>query len=112
VDGVMVYPSDDEAWKHFNRVHIRFSMKLRNVCFGLYTYRFNPFGSFVTLYSCWPVILTIYNLPPRMLMRLKFIILFTIILNPNNPSQNIDICLHSLIILVCFLKLCVCDFYN
>lgn len=80
VDRMMVHPSDDEVWKHFNMVHLWYSMKSRNVCIGLYTYRSNLFMLFVTLYFCWPVILTIYNLLLRMLIRLKFIILFTILI--------------------------------
>ena len=37
VDGVMVYPSDGEAWKHFNSVHPHFSAESRNVRLGLCT---------------------------------------------------------------------------
>ena len=51
VDGVMVHPSDGEAWKRFNSVHLDFSAESRNVCLGLCTYGFNPFGSFVAPYS-------------------------------------------------------------
>jgi len=66
VDGVMVHPSDGEAWKHFNSVHPHFSAESRNVRFGLCTDEFNPFGSFAAPYSCWLVILMVYNLPPGM----------------------------------------------
>ena len=34
VDGVMVHPSDGEAWKHFNNVHPDFSAESRNVLLG------------------------------------------------------------------------------
>jgi len=44
VDGVLVHPSDGEAWKHFNSVHPHFSAESRNVHLGLYTDGFNPFG--------------------------------------------------------------------
>jgi hypothetical protein len=64
VDGVMVHPSDDEAWKHFNSVHPHFSAESRNVRLGLCTNGFNPFMSFAAPYVYWPVILTVYNLPP------------------------------------------------
>jgi hypothetical protein len=63
VDGVMVHPFDGEAWKHFNSVHPHFSVESRNVRLGLCINGFNPFGSFAAPYSCWPVILTVYNLP-------------------------------------------------
>ena len=37
VDGVMVHPSDGEAWKRFNSVHPDFSAESRNVRLGLCT---------------------------------------------------------------------------
>jgi hypothetical protein len=64
IDRIIVQLSDGEAWKHFNRVHPQFSRVPRNVYRGLCTDGFQPFGSFVAPYSCWPVILIIYNLKP------------------------------------------------
>jgi hypothetical protein len=93
VDGVMAHPSDGEAWKHFNSVHPHFSAESRNVRLGLCTDGFNPFGSFAAPYSCWLVILTVYNLPSGMCMRLEFIFLSTVIPDPSSPGQNIDVCL-------------------
>jgi len=46
MDGVMVHPSNDEAWKHFNNVYPHFSTEPRNMRLGLCIDRFNPFGSF------------------------------------------------------------------
>jgi len=64
---------------------------------GLYTDGFNPFGSFTAPYSCWPVILMIYNLPLGMCMRLKFMFLSMVILGMRSPWWNIDVCLRPLI---------------
>jgi hypothetical protein len=97
VDGVMVHPFDGEAWKYFNSMHPHFSAKSRNVRLGLCTDGFNPFGSFAAPYSCWPVILMVYNLPPGMCMRPEFIFLSMVIPGPSSPGRNIDVCLHSLI---------------
>jgi hypothetical protein len=97
VDGVMVHPSDDEAWKHFNSVHPHFSAESRNVRLGLCTNRFNPFRSFGAPYSYWPVILTVYNLPLGMCMRPEFMFLFMVIPGPSSLVGNIDVCLRSLI---------------
>jgi hypothetical protein len=58
---------------------------------GLCTDGFNPFGSFAAPYSYWPIILTVYNLPPEMRMRLEFMFLSTVILGPNSPGWNIDV---------------------
>jgi len=97
VDEVMVHPSDGEAWKHFNCVHPHFSAESRNVRLGLCTDRFNPFGSFAAPYSYWPVILTVYNLPPGMCMSPKFMFLSIVIPCLSSPSRNIDVCLCPLI---------------
>jgi hypothetical protein len=53
---------------------------------GLCTDGFNPFGSFAAPYSCWPVILTVYNLPPGMCMRPEFMFLSMVIPGPSNPG--------------------------
>jgi hypothetical protein len=97
VDGVMVHPSDGEAWKYFNSVHPHFSAESRNVHLGLCTDGFNPFGSFAASYSCWPVILMVYNLPPGMCMRSEFMFLSMVIPGPSSPGRNIDVCLRPLI---------------
>jgi len=91
VDGVMVHPSDGEAWKHFNSVHSHFSAESRNAHLGLCIDRFNPFGSFTAPYSCWPIILTVYNLPSGMCMRLEFMFLSMVIPGPSSPGRNIDV---------------------
>jgi hypothetical protein len=97
VDGVMVHPFDGETWKHFNSVHPYFSAESRNVRLGLCTDGFNPFRSFAAPYSYWPVILTVYNLPPGMCMRLEFMFLSMVIPGPSSPGRNIDVCLRPLI---------------
>jgi len=92
-----VHPSNNEAWKCFNSVHPQFSTESRNVHPGLCIDGFNPFGSFAAPYSCWLIILTIYNLPPGMCMRPEFMFLSIVIPGPSSPGQNIDICLRLLI---------------
>ncbi|KAL9390464.1 hypothetical protein Peur_019069 [Populus x canadensis] len=61
------------------------------------TDRFNPFGSFAAPYSCWPVILTVYNLPPGMCMRPEFMFLSMVIPGPSSQGRNIDVFLRPLI---------------
>jgi len=97
VDGVMVHPSDGEALKNFNNVHPHFSTESRNIRLGLCTDEFNPFGSFAAPYSCWLVILMVYNLPPGMCMRSEFMFLSIVIPSPSSPGRNIDVCLRPLI---------------
>ena len=43
-DDVMQHPFDYIAWKHFNDVHLDFSIEIRNVKLSLCTDGFQPFG--------------------------------------------------------------------
>ena len=66
----------------------------QEMCLGLCTDGFNPFRSFVAPYSCWSIILTVYNLPPEMCMRPEFMFLSTVIPGPSSLGRNIDVCLR------------------
>jgi hypothetical protein len=68
-------------------------METHNVCLGLCTHEFNSFGSLAAPYSYLPMILTVYNLSPRMCMKLKFMFLSMVIHVPNSVGWNIDVCL-------------------
>ena len=57
--GYLSYPSDGEAWKHFDEIYPEFAMDPRNVRLGLRAYGFAPFDKTGKNYSCWPVILTL-----------------------------------------------------
>lgn len=96
-EGVMRHPSDAEAWKHFNIVHQDFAEETRNVRLGLCTDGFNPFGASGQQYSCWPMILTPYNLPPSMCMRDEVMFLTVLVPGPKSPKQRLDVFLQPLI---------------
>ncbi|XP_074300381.1 uncharacterized protein LOC141631640 [Silene latifolia] len=96
-NGIMSHPSDGEAWKHFDKQNPDFASKPRNVRLGLCTDGFSAFNQFGRSYSCWPVMLTPYNLPPWLCMKKQFIFLSLIIPGPKNPKKNIDVYLQPLI---------------
>ena len=48
-------------------------------------------------YSCWPVIVTPYNLPPDMCMTKPYMFLSCVIPGPDSPTAGIDIYLQPLI---------------
>ncbi|KAL9669472.1 hypothetical protein QQ045_007019 [Rhodiola kirilowii] len=94
---IMVHPADGESWKHFDRIHPDFSCELRNVRLGLCADGFSPFGMSAKSYSCWPVMVTPYNLPPWMCMKTRYMWLTVLIPGPRNPKKRIDIYLRPLI---------------
>ncbi|KAL0286796.1 UNVERIFIED_CONTAM: hypothetical protein Sangu_2719300 [Sesamum angustifolium] len=86
-----------EAWKHFDRTHLLFASYARNVRPGLCTDGFSPFGNFSTPYSCWSVIIIVYNLPPWMYMQEPFMFLNMVIPGPKSLVKDIDVHLRPLI---------------
>jgi len=78
-------------------VHSHCSVESRYVHLELCIDEFNPFRSFAASYSFWPVILTVYNLPPGMCIMPEFMFLSMAITGPSRPGRNINICLQSLI---------------
>ncbi|RDX73944.1 hypothetical protein CR513_46369, partial [Mucuna pruriens] len=73
----LCHPSNGEVWKHFDRLHPEFSQDHMNVILR-------------KSYSCWPVILTLYNLPPEICIKREFIFLIVLIPSPSNPKHKID----------------------
>ncbi|XP_049410700.1 uncharacterized protein LOC125873917 [Solanum stenotomum] len=95
--GIMCHPSDGEAWKHFDRTYPDFAAEPRNVRLGLCADGFTPFSVGATPYSCWPVFITPYNLPPEMCMTSPYIFLNCVIPGSSNPKSKIDVYLQPLI---------------
>ncbi|XP_068503878.1 uncharacterized protein [Phaseolus vulgaris] len=96
--GVLRHPSDGEAWKHFDQLHPKFAAEPRNIRLGLCSDGFNPYIQASTKpYSCWPVIVTPYNLPPEMCMSRPYMFLSCLIPGPHNPKARIDVYLQPLI---------------
>jgi len=96
--GILCHSSDGEAWKHFDRKHPSFASDPRNVRLGLCSYGFNPYiQASSSPYSCRPVIVTPYNLPPEMCMSKPYMFLSCLIPGPSNPKAVIDVYLEPLI---------------
>ncbi|KAL9673787.1 hypothetical protein QQ045_030049 [Rhodiola kirilowii] len=92
-----VHPSDGESWKHFDWCHPNFASESRNVRLGLCTDGFNPWGMSIKQYSVWPVMVTPYNLPPWLCMKMRFIWLTILRPGLSNPKKRLDIYLKPYI---------------
>ncbi|XP_060177962.1 uncharacterized protein LOC132607901 [Lycium barbarum] len=95
--GVICHPLDGEAWKHFDATYPDFAAEPRNIRLGLCSDGFAPHSVSAAPYSCWPVFLTPYNLPPELCMTSPYIFLNCIIPGPRNPKVLIDVYLQPLI---------------
>jgi hypothetical protein len=66
---VMAHPADTDAWKELDSFGSSFADEVRNVRFGLITDGFSPFNLTASSYSCWPVFVVPYNIPPALCMK-------------------------------------------
>ncbi|CAL9012893.1 unnamed protein product [Prunus brigantina] len=97
VDGQMSHPADSPSWKLVDDKWPEFGKEPRNLRLALLSYGFNTHSSLSSRYSCWPVILVTYNLPPLLCMKRKFMILTLLISGPKQPGNDIDVYLEPLI---------------
>ena len=96
-DGKLRHPADTLAWKSVDLKWTSFGDEPRNIRLGLATDGFNPHAALSSKYSCWPVMLVIYNLPPWLCMKRKFTFLTLLISGPRQPGNDIDVYLAPLI---------------
>ena len=96
-DGRMRHPTDSPAWKHVDDKYKWFSDDPRNVRLALASDGFNPFGMLNVSYSCWPVILIPYNLPPWLCLKQLYWMLSMMIPGARSPGVSIDVYLQPLI---------------
>ncbi|XP_026439681.1 uncharacterized protein LOC113338483 [Papaver somniferum] len=94
---IMRHPVDSTTWRCADNFCPEFAKESQNVTLGISTDGFNPNGCFGLNYSCWPVILCLYNLAPSMCMKREFSMLFLLISGPRAPGKDIDVYLQPLI---------------
>ena len=96
-DDKLRHPADSPAWKEVDELWPQIREDPRNLRLGLSADGINPFSNMSSSYSCWPVILCIYNLPPWLCMKRRFTMLTLLISGPKQPGNDIDIYLEPLI---------------
>ncbi|KAK1605086.1 hypothetical protein QYE76_028759 [Lolium multiflorum] len=70
---VLTHPSDASQWKALDNEFGSFGADPRNIRLGASTDGFNPFGNQSSTHSTWPMFVWIYNLPPWLCMKRKYI---------------------------------------
>ena len=96
-DGKLRHPADSPAWHLVDSKWPDFGQEPRNLRLTLSANVINPHNTFSTTYSCWPVMLIIYNLPPWMCMKRKFITLSLLISRTKQHGNDLDVYLAPLI---------------
>ncbi|XP_073129688.1 uncharacterized protein [Henckelia pumila] len=74
-----------------------FAAEPRNLRLSLSADGINPHRLMSSAYSCWPVVMITYNLPPWLCMKRKFMMLTLLISGPKQQGNDIDVYLAPLI---------------
>ncbi|XP_071736405.1 uncharacterized protein [Rutidosis leptorrhynchoides] len=96
-DGKMRHVADSLQWKNIDKDFGEFGDEIRNIRFRLSSDGINPFGDLSSRHSTWPVLLCIYNLPPWLCMKRKYIMMSILIQGPKQPGNDIDVYLQPLV---------------
>jgi hypothetical protein len=93
---IISHPVDVEAWHALDYFDPEFARDPRSVRIGLSTDDFQPYSSDSTAYSCWPVFMMPYNLPPNKSLEEGFIFVALVIPGPKEPRKQMNIFLRPL----------------
>ncbi|CAM8914329.1 unnamed protein product [Rhodiola kirilowii] len=93
----MRHPADSLQWAKVDNTFPMFGAESRNLRLGLSADGVNPHGNLSSQHSTWPVILVIYNLPPKLTMKRRYMMLSLLISGPRQPGNDIDVYLAPLI---------------
>ena len=97
-DGKMRHPADSPSWRNIDYRWPTFGSEPRNIRLALSADGINLHNNGLTnRYSCWPVVLVTYNIPPWLCMKRKFMMLTILVSGPHEPGNNIDIYLQPMI---------------
>ncbi|KAL8147816.1 hypothetical protein AgCh_005216 [Apium graveolens] len=96
-DGMLRHPADSLQWRNIDGKFPEFGQEARNLRLGLCADGMNPYRTLSSQYSTWPVLLTIYNLPPWLCMKRKYTMLTLLIPGPKEAGNNINVYLQPLI---------------
>ncbi|KAL7588025.1 hypothetical protein Lser_V15G35834 [Lactuca serriola] len=96
-DRKLRHVADSPQWRNIDKKYPEFGKEMRNIRFGLSSDGINPFGNISSRHSTWLVLLCIYNLPPWLCMKRKYIMMSLLIQGPRQPSNDIDVYLSPLI---------------
>jgi hypothetical protein len=84
---IMSHPADGEAWQTLDRFDPEFARDPRSVHLGLSTDGFQTHIIDSSSYSCWPVFVMPYNLPPNKCLKQEFIFFLSFRVLRNRRSK-------------------------
>jgi len=97
IDRLLQHPANSPQWKAFDSLYPDFGNEPGNLRLALVSDGMNPFGNLTSNHSSWPVLLMIYNIPPWLCMKQKYIMVCMMIAGPRQLGNHIDVYLTPLI---------------
>ena len=97
IDNYIRHPADSTQWHLIDWKYKKFSDDPRSLRFALSMDGMNPFGQMSSLHSVWPVLLSIYNVPPWLCNKRKYMMMSILISGPHQPGNDIDVYLRPLV---------------
>jgi hypothetical protein len=95
-DGEFRHPADAAQWGNIN-IHFTWFDNARSIWFAMSIDGVNPFGNQSSTHSTWPVVLSLYNLPPLICKKQKYMMLTILVSRPKQPGDRIDVYLRPLV---------------
>jgi hypothetical protein len=95
-DGKFRHPTDAAQWGNIN-THFPWFEDARSMRFSMSTDGANPFSNQSSTHSTWPVVLSLYNLPPWLCKKQKYMMLTILVSGPKQPGDRIDVYLRPLV---------------
>ena len=90
-DGMVRHLANCSQWKKIDVLYPDFRKEPRNLRLRLASDGMNPYGTLSTQHSSWPILLVVYNLPPWLCMKRKYMMLSIMISGPRHPGNDIDV---------------------
>jgi hypothetical protein len=95
-DGKFRHPADAAQWGNIN-THFPWFDDARSIQFAMSTDGVNSFGNQSSTHSTWLVVLSLYNLPPWLCKKQKYMMPTILISGPKQPGDRIDVYLRPLV---------------
>ncbi|WVZ90125.1 LOW QUALITY PROTEIN: hypothetical protein U9M48_036455 [Paspalum notatum var. saurae] len=95
-EDIMEHPVDNDAWKALTNFDPEFAKDPRSIRFDLSTDGFTPFNTNASPYSCWPVFIIPYNLPPELVNKDEYMFHALVIPGPEHPGPKLNMFMHPL----------------
>jgi len=96
-DNMLRHPADGSQWRKIDRNYKDFALDARNIRFALSTDDMIPFGEMSSKHSTWPMTLCMYNLPPWLSLKWKFLMMPVLISGPKQLGNDIYVYLRPLV---------------